>query len=130
MQMSGKVSFQCRVCGFKLTREKADLGKDCPKCFQPRPYVPPTTQAAAQSKAASLAPSSAMESSSGSCPKGGAHSWKFGKCSACGKPEGKLVKTAGAFANPGGAAGCAKNPSGKCQNMFGKCKHCGRVMNS
>jgi phage FluMu protein Com len=49
-----KVSFTCRVCGFKLNRVKAQLNDDCPKCFQPRPYVSPADKAAAVAKAAQV----------------------------------------------------------------------------
>ena len=60
-------------------------------------------------------PGSAMESAGGSCLKSpnGVHHWKYGKCNYCQKAEGKLVKGAGALANPGGAGGCSKD-GGKC----------------
>ncbi len=48
---------------------------------------------------------------------------KFGKCSHCGEPEGKLIKAPGAVANPGGAGGCPKG--GKHMFQFAKCKKCG-----
>lgn len=67
-----------------------------------------------------LAPSSAMESASGSCSKApdGVHHWKYGKCNFCQKPEGKLAKGPGVMANPGGqqgaprvASACSSSPS-------------------
>jgi len=72
-----------------------------------------------------LSPSDACESEAGVCNKndGGPHHYKFGACSYCHAPEGKLVKGSGAFAYEGGAAGC-KN-GGKCMYKFGKCSKCG-----
>lgn len=37
---------------------------------------------------------------------------RYGKCNFCQIPEGKLVKGAGALANPGGKGGCQEG--GKC----------------
>ncbi|CAE7756019.1 unnamed protein product [Symbiodinium microadriaticum] len=74
-----------------------------------------------------LAPSSAMESSSGTCSKSpnGMHHWKYGKCNYCQAAEGKLIKGAGALANPGGTSTCSKD-GGKCMFKFSKCTKCGR----
>ena len=73
-----------------------------------------------------LAPSSAMESASGTCSKApnGVHHWKYGKCNFCQQAEGKLAKGPGVTSNPGGAAECDKG--GKCMFKFAKCTKCGR----
>eukprot|EP01059_Diplonema_ambulator_P009898 TRINITY_DN1987_c0_g1_i1.p1 TRINITY_DN1987_c0_g1~~TRINITY_DN1987_c0_g1_i1.p1 ORF type:complete len:111 (+),score=21.54 TRINITY_DN1987_c0_g1_i1:57-389(+) len=103
-----EVRKRCPHCDFSWLDK---YGKnECPKCIQPltsgqavgsRPSWQGTSYTTTpQSRVAGhrIQPgevstfkqraSSAMESSSGSCNKGGAHMWKFGKCSKCGVGEG------------------------------------------
>jgi hypothetical protein len=44
-------------------------------------------------------------------------------CSKCKASEGRILKVAGAVANPGGAGGCPKG--GKHMFKFAKCSKCG-----
>jgi len=87
--------------------------------------APQERRAPGEASTHKLSPSDACESDSGLCSKndGGAHHFKFGACSFCHAPEGKLVKGPGTFAYEGGASGCAKG--GKCMFKFSKCSKCG-----
>jgi len=118
---------ECQTCGYSWLRPDGESKPICPKCQQPFAGGP-DARAPGEASTVKAAASSACESESGKCPKakeaGGPHQFKFGKCSNCGKGEGKLLKKSGAVANPGGANECAKG--GKCMFMFNKCKKCKR----
>ena len=88
---------------------------ECPKCLAPlagADAAPKRQPGEAVTNKQSA--SSAMESASGSCPKGGMHEWKFGKCSKCGVGEGVSKTVAGE---------CPKG--GKHVYKFSKCTKCG-----
>lgn len=110
-----EVKKTCPTCGHSWLDK---YGKDeCPKCLQPlslggfRARVPGEASTFKQNAM------SAMESESGTCSKGGSHTWKFGRCTKCGKGEGAEA----ADRRTGGE--CAKG--GKHVFRFAKCMKCG-----
>mmetsp|Transcript_21994 Transcript_21994/g.43710 ORF Transcript_21994/g.43710 Transcript_21994/m.43710 type:complete len:125 (+) Transcript_21994:37-411(+) len=118
------VKKECPTCGFKWDRPANEAEKKiCPKC-QSKLEVGKAVRAPGEVSTNKVSSSSAGESSSGVCKKGGSHMWKFGKCSKCGESEGKFAK-AGSAVNPGGAGGCSKG-GGKCMFKFSKCTKCGK----
>lgn len=129
---TGKMS--CPTCAFTWVRTASNADKkECPKCQSKLPLrssVAASSSVLGKSRGmgdkSALAPSasSAMESTGGSCPQGGPHTFKFGMCSKCRVSEGKILKAPGAVANPGGTGGCAKG--GKCIFKFAKCTKCGK----
>mmetsp|Transcript_4833 Transcript_4833/g.9330 ORF Transcript_4833/g.9330 Transcript_4833/m.9330 type:complete len:711 (+) Transcript_4833:140-2272(+) len=82
----GKAGKQnCPQCGFTWNRPANEKDKKiCPKCQSPL----------AQKLQKKVGAGEAFASQSGSCPKGGMHQWKFGKCGKCGKGQGKLLTEA------------------------------------
>ncbi|KAL1498975.1 hypothetical protein AB1Y20_013495 [Prymnesium parvum] len=102
----------CPTCGHQWL--DAHGKPECPKCLSPLGGAPPKRMPGEASTMKQSA-SSAMESESGTCPKGGAHHWKFGKCNKCGVGEG-VSKTV-----PGE---CEKG--GKHIYKFSKCTKCGK----
>jgi len=68
----------CNIC--KYTWMDKYRKQECPKCTCPLNLVDPNTF--------KLSPLDALESESGDCPKGGSHSWRFGRCRECGIGQG------------------------------------------
>lgn len=135
-----RVKMECQVCGYSSVPQWLNDQAHCLKCnavlrvredlHGQLPEAPATT-ASVRRKPGEVSTykhssGSAMESAGGTCAKApdGQHHWKYGKCNFCQIPEGKLVKGAGALANPGGKGGCQEG--GKCMFKFSKCTKCGR----
>jgi hypothetical protein len=115
---SGAGRRSCPTCGHSWVDK---YGKnECPKCLSPlAPEDAAPKRAPGEAATNKQAAGSAMESESGECAKGGAHTWKFGKCSKCGMGEG-------AFAEAQRSGGeCPKG--GKHVSKFGKCTKCGQM---
>ncbi|CAE7844681.1 unnamed protein product [Symbiodinium necroappetens] len=142
-QRNERTRVVCHVCGYKSVPQWMNDRAHCLKCdavlktqatIHGSSAVPENmekdlgaSRACGEVSTYKLAPSSAMESSSGTCSKSpnGMHHWKYGKCNYCQAAEGKLIKGAGALANPGGTSTCSKD-GGKCMFKFSKCTKCGR----
>ena len=75
----------------------ADGKDECPKCLTPLAAGYKLRAAGGQRRkpgevsSIKQPPWSAMESQSGVCRHGGAHTWRFGRCSKCGLNEGKYI---------------------------------------
>merc|ERR1712216_324834 len=80
----------CPTCGHSWLDKYGKL--ECPKCLSPLGGGGTTKRAPGEASTHKASASSAMESASGECPKGGQHTWKFGKCSKCGRGEGADAK--------------------------------------
>ena len=130
----GKITGNRRECPTCMHSWIDKYGKnECPKCLQPlRPdtpgipkeggYGPREPGEAATYK---MPAGSTMQSEKGECPKGGPHTFKFGKCTKCGKGEGSEANDKRAGDKLGE---CAKG--GKHVYKFGKCTKCGALENA
>mmetsp|Transcript_25328 Transcript_25328/g.42445 ORF Transcript_25328/g.42445 Transcript_25328/m.42445 type:complete len:231 (+) Transcript_25328:463-1155(+) len=72
----------CTFCWMDKYRKN-----ECPKCLSPLD-VPHPKRLPGEASTYKRSPNDALESQSGACPKGGAHLWRFGRCSRCGQGEG------------------------------------------
>ena len=91
---------QCPGCGHTWVDK---YNKDeCPKCLTEMslPLWRRLKRLPGEASTFKEPPGSAMESCSGVCKQGGAHEWRFGRCSKCGRAEGAEVEEAFATANP------------------------------
>jgi len=114
-----EVRRSCPYCGHSWLDK---YGKDeCPKCLNPLSAAGAVPRAPGEATSNKLSAASAMESESGKCPKGGAHTFRFGKCSKCGKGEGAELADRNAVAP-------SECPSGgKHVFKFTKCIKCGGI---
>lgn len=80
MATGKEVRKQCSTCAYSWLDK---YGKnECPKCLAPLVGGGAVAKRApGEASTFKAKASDAGESESGDCPKGGAHSWKFGKCS-------------------------------------------------
>ncbi|PNW71518.1 hypothetical protein CHLRE_16g657650v5 [Chlamydomonas reinhardtii] len=123
MAQAKEVRKECPTCGYGWLDK---YGKnECPKCLNPLvgggavPKRAPGEASTFKSRA-----SDAGESVSGDCSKGGAHTWKFGKCSKCGVGEGygKVEKQ-----SPGSGKHGLCSDGLKHAFKFSKCTKCGKA---
>lgn len=89
---AGGVRRTCHRCAHRWLDKYAK--DECPKCLTPLSLPAWQLNRRLPGEAATFKerPDSAMESTSGSCPHGGAHHWRFGRCTKCGRNEGKELE--------------------------------------
>ena len=138
----------CPTCAYSWVDAH---GKDeCPKCLAKLSAQGGAKRAVGEASTYKQAAGSAMESASGECLKGGAHTFKFGKCSSA-PPHASNARPAGACCSHvptnrvccraecsrgEGAEAQSKQSGGECSKggkhiyKFGKCSKCGVLENA